>query len=196
MVPPSTIAFAIVGRRINAIATTTVSTVTLRVVVAARDGQVYFFDQDDGETPGVVDTESGARVTAAGASLSAEGLATNLVIVPTSNGLYAYNVQSLDEIGYNPITTCCTPAADNEEQLIYVGGDDGYLYALKTGNLSEDAWKSPLAEGGFGAPITTAITLGGGHAYFGVDNELWRVDLATLEEIRKEEDILSREEQR
>ena len=154
----------------------------LRVVVVARDGQVYFFDQDDGETPGVVDTENGARVTAAGASLSAEGLATNLVIVPTSDGLYAYSVQSLDEIGYNPITTCCTPAADNEEQLIYVGGDDGYLYALKTGDLSEEAWKSPLADGGFGAPISTAITLGGGHAYFGVNNELWRVNLATLEE--------------
>jgi outer membrane protein assembly factor BamB len=119
----------------------------------------------------------GVQATAAGAEI----LSQYLAFVPNTNGfLYVYNVQTGLKVGERQIDTGHTPAFDEETDALYVGGNDGILYALNAGRTLDERWRLP-SEGdeGFGGPITTAITLAGGKLFFGVADQLWQVDLET-----------------
>ncbi len=74
------------------------------------------------------------------------------------------------------VRTGNSPAIDDVNRRIYVGGEDGKLHILDLDGRELGEWPQ---DGALDGPITTDITLAGGMAYFGAGSQLWRYDTAT-----------------
>ena len=147
------------------------------LIVGARDGQVYFMGLRNGEVAKVSLPTGDVESTAAGAQIGGQWLA----FVPNRDGfLYAYDVQTADEVGFHQIDTGETPAFEESTERLYVADRDGFLHALNAADLRKEVWIRPATDGG-AEPITTAITLADRKLFYGVGGELWQVDLDALE---------------
>ncbi len=156
-----------------------------KVVIGGGDGQVYFFERRNGdEVSQVRQTDGAIRATAAGARVQVEGSDNYFTFVPSSDGfIYAYEANSSTQMWRHPLEATETPAVDGNRGELYVGGTDGFLHVLRAGQVAEELWRVPETEGGFGGPVTTAITLSGNSVYFGVGDQLWQVNLDTHEAV-------------
>jgi outer membrane protein assembly factor BamB len=154
-----------------------------KVVIGGLDGQVYFFERRNGdEVSQVSRTQNAVRMTAAGAGIRVEGAIQFLTFVPSSDGfLYAYDSNRASEMWSFPIEATGTPAVDETTGEVYVGDSEGFLHALRAGQVAEELWVLPEGEDGFGDRINTSITLSGRNVYFGVGTELWTVNVDTKE---------------
>lgn len=149
------------------------------VVVGARDGQVLFMSQRDGTSAKSTSPQGNVQVTAAGATIGSEYVA----FVPNEDGfLYAYNVQSAEELDKHEIDTCCTPAYDGDRGLLYVGDTAGFLHALIAADIGQEpAWVLPASSEEAEPAITTNITMTDAHLFYGIGDQLWQFDLDTLQ---------------
>ena len=154
-----------------------------RIVIGALDGQVYLIDRTKGDdlSLSLVKT-TGGRIdtTAAAAEIGATSVssAVGVVIVASGDGLlYAYNTNDGRAMWSERFPTCCTPAVDGARGLVYVAGVDR-LHAVDTSN-GDEVWSWANGDVGIKGSITTDITLAGDKVYFGIEDELWQVDVVT-----------------
>jgi outer membrane protein assembly factor BamB/tetratricopeptide (TPR) repeat protein len=156
-----------------------------RLVIGALDGEVYLIDRVKGDDLSLTLVQStGGRIdiTAAAAEIAATSVSSSLGVVIVANGdgtLYAFNTNDGREMWSEEFPTCCTPAVDGASGLVLVAGIDR-LHAVDTSN-GDEVWSWSNGEVGLEGSITTDITLAGGRVYFGVEDQLWQVDLTTQE---------------
>ena len=154
-----------------------------RIVIGALDGQVYLMDRTKGDDLSLTLVQTtGGRIdtTAAAAEIAGTSVSSAVGVVIVASGderLYAYNTNDGSSMWNKPFPTCCTPAVDGGLGLIYLGAPDR-LHAIDTSNGNE-VWTWSNGEAGLSGEITTDITLAGGKVYFGVEDELWQVDVTT-----------------
>lgn len=153
------------------------------VILGGNDRNIYSIDRRTG-LPSTLSTGADIGVTAtAGIVETGDGTVPLAVIASFDGFVYAIDVRDASrrwrrELAVDGVAAIADITEPFPTPVVYVGARDGRIHVLNA-VTGEDVLTYPAAELPALDPITTSVTLAEDKLFFGVDNLLYVVDLAS-----------------